>query len=69
MKVKDILKSTKYKTYEVVLLKNEEGTKMAIPRRNLLKENEIYILYGEYEVLSIKDYQDTKTTSVLLKDY
>lgn len=56
MKFKDLI--TKYEKLEIIS-----------PNEIILtKYDKVYKKYKDYEVLSIKDYDDTKTTSVILKE-
>ena len=55
----------KYKNLEV-LFSNEEGNKMYFIK-GIVKYDDLVKHYGNYIVLSIHDYEDTKTTSVILK--
>lgn len=58
-KLKDF--KPKYKMLEV-LIPSEKFIK-------LMSEEEAKAMFGEYEVLSVKDYRETESTSVIIKKW
>lgn len=63
MKVKDC--NFKYSLLEVIF-SNIEGTNLG--RIMLAKDTAIKRDFADYEVLSVKNFEDTKTTSVMIHD-
>lgn len=53
----------KYKVYEVIE-SNKSGRKFRLI--GLMKEKDFNKKYGDRKVLSVKNYDDTKTTSVII---
>ena len=53
----------KYNIYEVIE-SNEDGTRFRPIA--LMREKEFNEKYGNRKILSIKDYDDTKTTSIII---
>ena len=53
----------KYKVYEVIE-SNKSGRKFRLI--GLMKEKDFNKKYGDRQILSIKNYDDTKTTSVII---
>ena len=53
----------KYRTYEVIET-NKERRKMRI--LGIMKDKEFNNKYGDRQILSIKNYDDTRTTSIII---
>ena len=57
--------NTKYQVLELIA-SNKEGTRFKM--LGVITKKQANIQYGEAEVLSVKDYADTCTTSVIIED-
>lgn len=66
MKLKEL--NPKYNAIEALPTRRRDGNDFAYTMQNmeLLKLKEAVKKYGDCEVLSIRDYDETKTTSVIL---
>lgn len=53
----------KYRTYEVIETNNEKS-KMRI--LGIMKDKQFNNKYGHRQILSIKNYDDTRTTSIII---
>ena len=53
----------KYRTYEVIETNNEKN-KMRI--LGIMKDKQFNNKYGDRQILSIKNYDDTRTTSIII---
>lgn len=53
----------KYRTYEVIET-NKERRKMRII--GIMKDKQFNNKYGDRQILSIKNYDDTRTTSIII---
>lgn len=53
----------KYRTYEVIET-NKERRKMRI--LGIMKDKQFNNKYGDRQILSIKNYDDTRTTSIII---
>lgn len=56
----------KYKNLEVLFSDEKTGDMYFV--KGIVKYDDLVKHYGNYIVLSIHDYEDTKTTSVILKE-
>ena len=63
MTVKDTI--TKYKRIELIG-SNKHGTKFKM--LGLLSKELADEIYGDYEVLSIRDFDETKSTSIIISE-
>lgn len=61
MKVKDF--KPKYNTIELIISKKHA---VLLSMENF---KDVVILYPEHEIESVKDFDDTETTSIILKDF